>query len=159
HFPFRSELSLAPLIAFWTRPSSGSSPLEVLARMVGDKILDPAGELSRIVDPAAIAERRDVIDVLMAAVFPPASWDHVYGGAMIPFHLRGFYATRSMQRLLMGADGALHGRITLDESMVGAMRVAYAYALVLQRVYGIKIDVDYPLVITVADPETGLDRH
>src|SRR5438876_7978440 len=159
HFPFRSELSLAPLIAFWTRPSSGSSPLEVLARMVGDKILDPAGELSKIEDPAAIAERRDVVDVLMAAVFPPASWEQDYGAAMIPFHLRGFYATPSMQRLLMGADGSLQGRVNLDEPMVGAMRVAYAYALVLERVYGITIDVEYPLVITVADPETGLDRH
>ncbi|PYN96482.1 MAG: GAF domain-containing protein [Candidatus Rokuibacteriota bacterium] len=159
HFPFRSELSLAPLIAFWTRPSSGSSPLEVLARMVGDKILDPAGELSKIEDPAAIAERRDVVDVLMAAVFPPASWEQDYGAAMIPFHLRGFYATPSMQRLLMGADGSLQGRVNLDEPMVGAMRVAYAYALVLERVYGITIDVEYPLVITIADPDTGLDRH
>ncbi len=158
-FPFRCELSLAPLIAFWTRPSSGRSPLEVLARMVGDKILGPAGVLSTIEDPAAIAEHREIVDVLMAAVFPPASWEQDYGAAMIPFSLRGFYATPSMQRLLMSADGALQGRVNLDEPMVGAMRVAYGYALVLERVYGIPIDVDYPLTITVADPETGLDRH
>ncbi|MDP3768116.1 MAG: GAF domain-containing protein, partial [Dehalococcoidia bacterium] len=158
-FPFRCELSLAPLIAFWTRPANEGSALGVLAQMVGDDILKASGLLGTITDASVIAEHREIVDVLMAAVFPPASWEQDYGAATIPFQLRGFYATPSMQRLLMSADGAVQGRVNLDPHMVGAMRLAYAYALVLKRVYGIELDVDYPVIITVTDPDTGLDRH
>ena len=158
-FPFRCELSLAPLIAFWTRPGNEGSALGVLSQMVGDDILKASDLLGTIVDASVIAKRREIVDVLMAAVFPPASWEQDYGAATIPFQLRGFYATPSMQRLLMNADGVVQGRVNLDLHMVGAMRLAYAYALVLRRVYRIELDVDYPVIITITDPATGLDRH
>jgi hypothetical protein len=158
-FPFRCELSLAPLVAFWTRPENEGSALGALAQMVGDDILNASELLGTITDGAVITRHRDVVDVLMAAVFRPASWEQDFAAATIPFHLRGFYATPSMQRLLMSPDGAVQGRVNLDARMVGALRLAYAYALVLKRVYGITLEVEHPVIITVADPDTGLDRH
>src|SRR5207248_1121037 len=73
--------------------------------------------------------------------------------------LHGFYATPPMERLLMTKEWRLKGRVNLDASLVTAMRRAYAYALVLQRMYGIEIELDHPMILTVPDPETGLDRH
>jgi hypothetical protein len=159
-FPFRCELSLAPLVAFWTKPSGDDrSTRGTIARIVADEV-QKAPELLRTIEDASFFERhRELVDVLMAAVFPPAFWEQEYGAAMIPFQLRGFYATPPLKRLFMSEDGALQGRVNLEEHMVGAMRRAYAHALILRRVYGIDIDVDYPLIITVADPETRLERH
>src|SRR5262249_2871406 len=77
----------------------------------------------------------------------------------IPFQLRAFYATPSMQSLFLSADGRVQGRINVDAHLINAMRIAYAYEVILCRIYGVELDVDYPLIITVADPETGLDRH
>ncbi|MBI3107189.1 MAG: hypothetical protein HYY95_16760, partial [Candidatus Rokubacteria bacterium] len=158
-FPFRCELSLAPLIAFWTRSGNEGSALGVLAQMVGDEILKASELLGTFPDASVIAKHREIVDVLMAAVFPPASWEQDYGAATTPFQLRGFYATPSMQRLLMNPDGAIQGRVDLDPQRLGAMRLAHAYALVLRRVYGIELDVDHPVIMTVTDPDTGLDRH
>src|SRR5439155_413887 len=101
----------------------------------------------------------ELLDVLRAAALPQASRDHAYAAAMVPFQLHGFYATPPMERLLMTEDWRLKGRINLDAPMVGAMRRAYAYALVLQRLYGIELELDHPLILSVPDPETGLDRH
>jgi hypothetical protein len=78
---------------------------------------------------------------------------------MIPFQLRGFYATPPMRRDLMHDDGRLKGHINLDETFVGAIRRGYAYALVLRRLYGLDVDLDYPLILTVPDRDTGLTRH
>ena len=57
-------------------------------------------------------------------------------------------------------DGRRHpGRVNLDTSWCPRLRMGYAYALVLRRVYGIEVDVDYPLICAVTDPDTGLERH
>jgi GAF domain len=158
-FPFRSEISLKPLIDFWTRAADAGSAKGALARMVSEEIKKAPELLEPITSSATIERHKDLLDVLMTAVFPPAGWEQSYGAVMAPFQLRGFYATPLMRQLLMTEDGKLHGRFNMDERLVAAMRRAYAYALILKRVYNIDFDVDYPVIITGADPETGLDRH
>jgi hypothetical protein len=159
-FPFRCEFSLAPLIAFWTRKMSTHAAVKAtFARIVAEEVAKFPELQEPIPDRTVIDRHRHLVDVLMAAAFPPAAWAQSYGAAFIPFSLRGFYATPAAQALLVGEDGALRGRVNLDDRMVGVMRAAYAYSLILRRVYGIEVDVEYPLILTVADPETGLDRH
>ncbi|MBI1846984.1 MAG: GAF domain-containing protein [Candidatus Rokubacteria bacterium] len=159
-FPFKTELSLAPLIAFWTRAAADwNSARGRIARSVLDEI-QKAPELAEpVLDVTAIERHRDLLDVLMSAAFPTSAWNEEYGAAMTPFQLHGFYATPSFRRLLMAEDGKLSGHINLDDRMIAIMRRAYAYAVVLRRLYGIALDVSYPLIFTVSDPDTGLDRH
>src|SRR5206468_257240 len=47
----------------------------------------------------------------------------------------------------------------IEPSTLNAMRLLRAYALVLARVYSIDLDLDYSFIFSVADPDTGLDRH
>ena len=159
-FPFRTEFSLRPLIHFWMRAGDDASPAcAAIARMVGEQVAQ-APELSGpITDPTVLDRHEDVVDLLMSAELPPALWEQAYGAAMIPFQLRGFYATPLMRRELMHDDGRLKGRLNLDEAFVGAVRRGYAYALVLQRLYGLDVELDYPLILSLPDPQTGLDRH
>ncbi|MBI4627426.1 MAG: GAF domain-containing protein, partial [Candidatus Rokubacteria bacterium] len=159
-FPFRSELSLAPLVAFWEQAFGDHDSVKgAFARMVRAEV-EKAPELLRpITDLAVIERHRKLVDVLMAAVFPPALFDQEYAAALVPFQLRAFYATPPFRRLLMAPDGALRGRMSLAPSIVAALRFAFATRLVLERVYGKKVDADYELVFTVPDPDTGLDRH
>jgi hypothetical protein len=159
-FPFRTELSLAPLISFWTRTAADQPPAKAaLARIVAEE-LERAPELSHpIQDVALLKQHRTVVDVLLSAVFAPAVWGQQYGAAMLPFHLRGFYATPPARRLLLSADGILQGRLNVDDRKLNILRLVHAYAFILRRVYGFELEVDYPFVVTIADPDTGLDRH
>jgi hypothetical protein len=159
-FQFRTELSLGPLINFWTRAGGDVSEIcAAMARLVGEQIQAAPELAGTITDPAVLERHADLVDVLMSVEFPSAAWDHAYGAAMVPFALRPVYATPSMRRDLIDTDGVLRGRINVDERFVAALRRGYAYSLVLQRLYGVTVEVEHPLILTVTDPTSGLDRH
>jgi hypothetical protein len=157
-FPFAVELSLAPLVRFWTESFAEDRSAKGMVAAIIRHELEKAPELLEALDAATVTKHRKLVDVLMAAVFPPALREQEYGAALVPFQLTPFYATPPVERLL-ARDGRLQGRINLDEATLADIRRFFAYALVLHRVHGIALEVDYTLIFTVPDPETSLDRH
>ena len=163
-FPFRCELSLAPLITFWTQLSAyhefGRGPIPGIVR---EKARE-APELAGLIEDVSVVEKhRAFVDLMMTAMFPPAFWEQEYGAALFPFQLRAFYATPPFRRALMSADGSLQGRASfLQAQSVGtlaAARLLLAYELILERVYGIDLGADVPVIFTAVDPATRLDQH
>jgi len=158
--PFRCELSLAPLITFWTQTSAyrefGRGPLPGIIR---EKVRQ-APELNGVIDDVSIiAKHQDLVDLMMSAMFPPAFWEQEYGAALFPFQLRAFYATSAFRRSLMNEDGTLRGRVHLDEQRLSNAKVLLAYELILERLYGIDLGVEVPVIFTSIDPANNLERH
>ncbi len=159
-FPFRTELSLAPLLAFWSSEFGNVlSPKGRFAGIVREEAEKAPELFSPITDLSVIARYRELVDVLMAAVFPPASFEQEFGAALIPFQLRSFYATPAFERLFGGEGGAVRLKVNLDPATLNSMRSLKAYALVLRRVHAVELGVNYPLTLTVTDPDTSLERH
>ena len=158
--PFRTELSLEPLVRFWTSSATDDcATIGTVARLIREK-LEKAPELTRAIDDLAVIDRHeDLVDVLMSAVFAPASWEQEYGAALVPFQLRAFYATPLCERVLLGAGGNLQGTVNFDADSVTRFRRLKTYALVLNRVYGVDLGLDFTIILTVRDEATGLDRH
>ena len=158
--PFRCELSLAPLIRFWTQISAyhefGRGPLPGIVR---EKVRQAPQLAGVIDDPALIARHKEVVDLMMTAMFPPAFWEQEYGAALFPFQLRAFYATSAFRHSLMNDDGTLQGRLNLDGQRLGTLKLLLAYDLILQRTYGIDLGIEAPVIFTTVDPATNLDRH
>jgi hypothetical protein len=166
-FPFKVELSLEPLVRFWTSCIDDETTSGVIARVLRDR-LDKAPELTSVIeDPAVLDRHRDLVDTMMAAVFAPAAWEQEYGAALVPFQLRSFYATPLGQQVLLTPDGRVNGAINADEVSVAKFRRRFAYALVLQRLYDLDLvraeagesAFDYTIVLTTRDPDTRLERH
>src|SRR5262245_54814825 len=159
-FPFRTELSLAPLISFWTQISAyhefGRGPLPGIVR---EKIRQAPALSGVIEDPAVIDRHKDVVDLMMSAMFAPAFWEQEYGAALYPFQLKAFYATSAFRRSLMNEDGTLEGRVALDEQRLVTIKLLLAYQLILQRLYGIDLLIEAPVLFSSLDPVTNLDRH
>ena len=164
-FPFRCELSLAPLITFWTQLSAyhefGRGPIPGLVR---EKARAAPELAERIDDLSVIEKHRAFVDLMMSALFPPAFWEQEYGAALFPFQLRAFYATPPFRRSLMNSDGTLQGRANFlqehsVEQTLAAARRLLAYELILERTYGIDVGGDVPVIFTTADAATGLDQH
>jgi hypothetical protein len=164
--PLRWELSLAPLVRFWTERFAGDQgPTRAMVSFIQGEIekhpelTGAISDCGAVSDCGVLGEHRDLIDLLMAVVFAPASYEHEYAAALVPFQLRSFYATSPARRLLLDDEGYLKGRVNLDDRVLEGARVFTAYKLVLQRVYGIDVETALPIIITVPDPDTGLDRH
>ncbi len=158
-FPFEVELSLAPLIRFWAEIGREDSLRGKLGRAVQAE-LHQAPELSQPIHDLSVLTRRwELVEALMSAVFPPVFWEQEHAAALIPFQLKSFYATPAFSRDLMGENGSLRGRLNVDMQTLARFRLLNVYALVLGRIHGIAFPVDYPLIFTADDPETGLDRH
>src|SRR3989442_3803473 len=158
--PFRTELSLAPLIRFWTQLSAyselGRGPLPGIVR----ERIKQAPELSAVIDDVSvIAKHRQLVDLMMSPMSPPAFWEQEYGAALFPFQLRAFYATSLFRRTLMNDDGTLHGRVNVEEQRLAAAKLLLAYELILERTYRIDLGVEIPVVFTSQDPGTTLERH
>src|SRR5438309_630250 len=154
--PFRTELSLAPLVRFWTQLSAysglGRGPLPGIVR---EKIKQ-APELSAVIDDVSvIGKHPQLVDLMMSAMFPPAFWQQEYGAALFPFQLRAFYATSLFRRTLMNDDGTFRGRVNVEEQRLRAAKLLLAYELILERTYGIDLGVEIPVVFTSEDPATA----
>ena len=164
--PLRWELSLAPLVRFWTERFAGDKgPTRAMVSFIQgetEKYPELTGAISdcgEVSECGVLAEHRDLIDLLMAVVFAPANFEHEHAAALAPFQLRSFYATSPARRLLLDEDGYLQGRLNLNGRVIDGVRLFSAYKLILQRIYGIDIEAALPIIITVPDPDTGLDRH
>ncbi|HEX3179318.1 MAG TPA: hypothetical protein VHZ49_21770, partial [Methylomirabilota bacterium] len=163
-FPFRCELSLAPLVTFWTQLSAyhefGRGPIPGIVREKAREAPELAGVID---DPSVIEKHRAFVDLMMTAMFPPAFWEQEYGAALFPFQLRAFYATPPFRRVLTSADGSLQGRASFMQAhgagSLAAARLVLAYELILERVYGIDLATDVPIIFTAVDAATGLDQH
>ncbi|HET8575527.1 MAG TPA: GAF domain-containing protein [Methylomirabilota bacterium] len=158
-FPFACEFSLAPLVRFWEQAAREASAQGAIARALQERLRQAPALAQPLLDPAELDPHRDLLAALMTAIFPPASWESDFGAAVFPFYPQGFYATPSFLRLLLAPDGVPRGRVNVDHEALIRLRTLNAYSLILKRLYDIDMAVHQPLVFTLADPETGLDRH
>ncbi len=158
-FPFRRELSLAPLVDAWERAAAEPGIAGDVARAVCQGLTRAPELRASIDDPSVLERHRELVEVLMSRVFPTASWEQDYAAATVPFQLRAVHATPNFQRLLLDADRTLQGWLNLDAEGAAHGRLLYAYDAILRTHYGMTLDVDYPLILAARDPDSGLERH
>jgi hypothetical protein len=157
-YPFHTRFSLKPLINYLNHRQI--SPNEPQPSISGDfqQLLRDAEILCNSAEEIKRSERhRDLFQRLMSYVFSPVSWDTEPVAAVIPFAADPVFVSPPFRRLFLDRDESVIDRLRAQSNDQG--RVIRAYLFILQQLYGIKEDFDYPIVRVVSDPETGLDRH
>ncbi|MGO8881422.1 MAG: GAF domain-containing protein [Desulfomonilaceae bacterium] len=159
-FPFKTVLSLRPLIDFWNRTITSSDASWGLSHDELSLKLEEAQELMEsITDFSALERHQAVIKTLMSAVFPRAFWEIQVAGAFIPFQLRPFFVSPLLKTKFLNSDGSMKGRPYPDEETYDRVLSLKAYLMVLKKFYEIDSDLDLPLMRVVPDPDTTLDRY
>ena len=157
---FRSFLSLTPLLEFWRH--NISPKCSYMAEMFNEfeqrlqKIPDLEGPIE---DLALLKHHQDLLMPLMSVVFPASSWETEIVGALVPYRGIVFYSSPVFESLLMNADGSLKGQPKEDQETSLKGRQLRAYILILERIYGMQVGLDTPIIQVVPDPLTGLDRY
>lgn len=158
--PFNSAFSLEPLLAFWKE--SVAPMCSNMAEMYADfeqRIKDISELQGTVENIASIDEHRDIVAPLMSVVFPAAGWDRDVMGALTPYDSRPVYISPEFERRFIRSDGGLEGRFKEGYGDSGGGRVLRAYNQIAEKVYGIKQDIETPIIRIVPDEKTGLDRY
>ena len=99
-FPFRSRLSLKPLLDFWEQLlAEGKCGMNSLGPFILQE-LEKSPELREPIEDLTILDHHQaLIDLLMSVVFPPAFLESDCAAAFVPFQFTGFYATPAFKTL------------------------------------------------------------
>ncbi|MBC8421041.1 MAG: GAF domain-containing protein [Desulfobacterales bacterium] len=161
NYPFRCVLSLKPLVDYLKETVSASSS-SALAEQTMElvRLLEEAPELLEPIEDLTLLKRHgDLVQRLMAQVFPPVFWDTEPVAAVVPYTARPFLASPRFKKLFIGKEGGFSGRRNIDAEGFNRGKAIRAYLFILESFYGIHHSFDPPLIQMVADGHTGLDRY
>ncbi len=156
-FPFKSVLSVKLLIDYW-KQSLENSKLTALAAPVLAYI-EQAPELQQpIYDIAVLEKHRDFVNFLMSAAIPPAHTDEELIAASVPFQFDTIYATRAFQETIDFRNFESIARVNVPGANMAIGKTVHACLLILEKFYNVAISFDKPILFTIRNPKTGLDK-
>ena len=160
NFPFKSVLSFSGLIDFWRQLLTKDGGVNEAIMKAVEKELKNAPEMFEpIVDMQVLEKNRNLIDMLMSLVFPPAFSDQDYAAAFVPFQNETVYVSPSFKRLWPSQNCVDFGNLTnLDAEQWAMGRIVKGCSLILETFYDMAFSLDFPLIVTIQDPETHLNR-
>ncbi|MCX2740063.1 GAF domain-containing protein [Pontibacter anaerobius] len=159
-FPFKTTLSLGPLISYWEDkvkhdPSCNADRIRDLINL-----LRSTPELmGSIQDVSVIDKYIDTVDVLMEDIFPGALWENDLKAVAVPFRFQSFYATPKLEELELLESEDSSEKLDLDRKTLLFRLILQAYTIILGKFYKANFVIDEPFVFTVHDKFTGLPRH
>jgi hypothetical protein len=160
--PFRTVLSLEPLVAWWRERATDPQTPAGLARFATEliartdlvpELLGPAPSQADLVAHAGLVE------ALMMALIPPATLDTTLSGAIAPFEREVLYATPRFRQVMVTAGGQLKQPLNLSTAEINFYLCRFAYLLILAECYGVRIQQEETIIFTVPDYTLGLYRH
>ncbi|MBC8084149.1 MAG: GAF domain-containing protein [Hymenobacter sp.] len=159
-FPFKSTLSFEPIIAYWQGREDDSNPgLAMLARTIGEKVAEQPWARGPITDMAVLECNCDLVETLMLAMFPPASFKSDISGAIEPFQRHSFYHTPRFAEVLLTGAKTIKQPLNIDIRTLETYSTRMAYQLILDQVYGVQMPHHGSIIFTVPDYSIGLYRH
>lgn len=159
-YPFQCSLSLRPLIDYLDKNKEKFSNAMPCSADTHKEILEKAPELYGPIEDLTLLDRHvDLVKRLMSLVFPPVYWNIEAVAAAIPFSTESIFVSPRFKQLFLNKDGSFNGYLNLDSESFHKARVIRAYLVILDKCYGIHQELDYPLIRTIKDPDTKLERH
>lgn len=156
-FPFKTQLSLRPLIDYLGHlASDNDGPRGQIARSLIDMI-DEVPELkSADLDEATLKKHEGLITALLESILPWTLSDDIQLALTAPYALETIYATPEFKRL--GLIDKLAEDWEQHSDLIEAGRALNAYHHILDECYGVGKGANFSTVVTVRDEKTGLDR-
>ncbi|HYG02717.1 MAG TPA: GAF domain-containing protein [Chryseosolibacter sp.] len=156
-FPFKSVLSLKLLIEYWEGQINRGTVLNVL-RVVFEG-LDADHELRKPIDDVRVIEKnRQLVEFLMSAAIPPAQTNEELIAATVPFRFNSFYSTKAFNEKIDFREIETSARVNVPGESIATGKTIHACLMILNQYYGVNINFDKPILFTIRDPKTSLDK-
>jgi hypothetical protein len=110
------------------------------------------------VDQTILQKHKPFIDFLMTALVPQASPDKDLVAAIFPFQFTPIYSTAAMEREVDLISLDRKAKANLPGKSVNTGKIVKACLMILEKCYGINTYSDRPVLLTLTDDQTGLDK-
>ncbi len=159
-FPFKTTLSLKPLIEFWEKETEHPNSLKSsIAKQIIEKVRN-IPELHEPIDDLSIIEKhKEIVDLMMAVIYPPTQWDKQISASNIPFQFRSFYKTPSFERLFHIDENTKMEDFGMDSKKMFYGKTISAYLAILNKFYNIKSGTHTPMVFKIKDKVSLIYRY
>ncbi|RNI25874.1 GAF domain-containing protein [Rufibacter latericius] len=160
-FPFTAYLSLKPIISYWQRfEDDCKSSFMLCAQEISRQLKEIPEILEPITDLNALGPQHTcLIDLLMTAIFPPATHESEASGAVGPRYDASFYYTQPFKQIILNENKHLKRPLNIDEHRMLFNRVRMVYLMILEKFYQVQVPHEEFLIYTVPDYQLGLYRH
>ena len=160
-FPFKSSFSLKKLIDFWRNTANNAE--ECLSTDFARRLVHDIGQIPElngvITDYSVLKKHNKLVDSLMAAVFTPAYWNTNLTSICQPLLSTSIYATPRFNELFVDEFGGFTKDLNVSQAFFDIGKIVTVYASILRRVHNIDMTIIVPLIRTINDKDTGLERY
>lgn len=154
---YRSELSLGPLLTkIGEIIDSQDAGIRFLAGEVMRLVKDNEELYEPICEMSVLNDHKELLDLLMLFLVPPSDRDTEYFKFSKPFKFNPVYVSKAMKELMMGKNACYSFDQNLEQ--VKARHVIFVGCFILQRFYGVDVDMAPNAMLSVNDKKTGLPR-
>lgn len=156
--PYEVQLCLGPLLdkveQFKEAKDHG---LRFLAQEVMRRVENAPELRVPISDLTLLEGHQELLEILMLFLTPPADRETQLFKFGNPFEFTPVYTSEAMQKLMSMQDACYSFGSAFEE--VRARHLIMVGCFILERVYGVEINVSPTAMLTVKDPVTNLDRY
>lgn len=159
-FPFKSKLNLSKLVEFWKEGiNDPSEQISKTAKTVYNAVKDIDVFNKTIEDPAELMNHKPALDLMMSGIFPRISWDKDLMGVMPPFNSLCFYQTPAFAKMM--EIGSKNLQFYSEKELKGMIyhKTLAAFLIILEKIYGKKLDIEKSMNYRIINPETGLEQY
>lgn len=156
--PFRFKLSLAPLLEMIKAKAESNNTVEASIGQLVMSRLEEAPELWHPIEDRTLLEKhKDILDLLMLMVVPPALQQNELIKVSAPFEMSPIYMTEALRKHINAKN--FKYVINHKPGYTFCSMVISACSFILNTYYGTNLNIDSPLSISISNPETGMERH
>ncbi len=156
-----AKVSLDPLLDFWEKNLVPKCRhMETMYGHIKERFEQTPELKGDIEDIGVLNEHYDILQPLMTAVFPPATFEKEISGALTPCTFEPFFVSPEFQRIFLENDNFVKSVLEKNlEAEIEKKRLKL-YLLILERIYGIRCQrLEKVDIKVVPDQETGLSRY
>ena len=155
--PYTTELCFGPILEqVKGLLDSEDAGIRFLAREVF-RLAEKTPDLCRpIQDLSILEDNKDLLDMLMLFLVPPSERETELFKFSKPFNFAPIYLSKAMRELMMSQNACYSFGGALD--LVRNRHLVTIGCFILQRFYGVEVDMTPSAMLTVKDAASGLER-
>ncbi len=158
YFPFRTVLSLEPLIDYWKEIEQNTEGIKSnLARQILEQVEQTPELRGELEDVSVLDAHTDMLDMLMSILLPVGMCETSYSTAILPWKPESFYSTPAFERENMMEH--LLKFFALQADLMSKGKTVNAYLGLVSELFGYELPSKLPMFFPAEDEATGLMRY